>query len=333
MARRLFIWMGLLLLAPVLSLRAVENSSTGTYNESAPTGSDISNWLTGWTQPATQPAGTTYTTGWNYVGSVNGATAQASGVYLGAGWVITCAHVGAGPFTLNGTTYNYVANTMHTFSGTVTTTTVTSTGTTTSSALEQADFILFQVSPAPALPMLPIRTSDPVPYQSHVALIGYGDGGNLTHETWGNDLLDSYADVVVNLLGFWTNDSEILTGDRAEYEIVSGDSGGGAFIYNTTASRWELAGLSEAALDNSANSMQVGSAFVQLNDSSFSNTYSNYPNAGETTTYSGTTTYASQIAQILAPASDTPAMPMWALVALVGVLLGVAAPAVLPERK
>src|SRR5271167_318923 len=113
MARRIT-WLGFMLLAMALSLRAVENSSTGTYNGTAPTGSNITNWTTGWTQPATQPTGYTYTTGWNYVGNV-GADGGASAVYLGNGWFATATHVasteGSLSVILNGTTYPFVATT------------------------------------------------------------------------------------------------------------------------------------------------------------------------------------------------------------------------------
>jgi hypothetical protein len=329
MARR-FLLLGVLLLATCCSLRAVENSSTGTFNETAPTG--ISNWQTGWAQPAVQPTGYTSTTGWNYVGSVSGSGSQASGVYLGDGWVITCAHVGAGNFKLNGTTYPLVANSAHTFTGTVTTTTASSSGTTTSSAVDQADFILFQISPNPGLPTLPIRSSDPVRNTSQVVMIGYGDGGSLTNETWGSDTMTYLADQVVNLFSFWTNDFEILNGTNAEYEVVSGDSGGGDFIYNSTASRWELAGLNEAELQEEENNtpVEVGSAFVQLNNSSFSNSSTT---SGVTTTHSGTTTYATQIEQLFVSPADTPALPAWALVMLGGFLGLAAIPRILSEQR
>ena len=54
------------------------------------------------------PSGPNGDLGWNYVGSLNGA----SGVYLGggngSGWVLTANHVGFGNFTLNGTTYSAI---------------------------------------------------------------------------------------------------------------------------------------------------------------------------------------------------------------------------------
>ena len=56
----------------------------------------MANWTSGWGGPEI--------TGWDYVGQVNGA----SGVYLGNGWVLTAAHVGAGNFTVAGLSYAFV---------------------------------------------------------------------------------------------------------------------------------------------------------------------------------------------------------------------------------
>jgi hypothetical protein len=325
MAWRLLL-LSLLLLASSHSLHAVANYTTGTatptYNTTAPT-TQITGWQSGWTQPSVQPSGTTYTTGWNYVGSINGSqSGNASGVYLGYGWVITCAHLGTGSlnFTLNGTTYPYVANSVHTFTGTAKQTVVSS-GTTTTTVVNQVDMIVFQVSPAPNLPALPLRSSNPAENTSKVVIIGYGDGGNKTNETWGYDTVNYAPSNYINLTGssLWSNDFITLDGTTAEYQIVGGDSGGGDFIYNSTLQRWELAGLNEG------NSPGVFSAFVQLNDSTFSTVDSNTPSEGETTTYTGTTVYATQIEEIITPvASDSPAMPIWALVAL-GAVLGLAA--------
>src|ERR1700734_1830127 len=67
-------------------IRAVEMN--GNYDTTAPTDSDISGWDSG--------GGASGVTGWDYVGTVN----DASGVYLGNGWVLTAGHVGAGTFVL-----------------------------------------------------------------------------------------------------------------------------------------------------------------------------------------------------------------------------------------
>lgn len=45
--------------------------------------------------------------GWNYVGTVNGASGIFLGTYGGAFWVLGADHVGPGDFVLNSTTYTY----------------------------------------------------------------------------------------------------------------------------------------------------------------------------------------------------------------------------------
>ena len=329
------ILLGLLLLVSSHSLFAVANISTGTstptFNTTPPTSTNIPDWQTGWAQPAVQPTGFTSTTGWNYVGSINGSqSGQASGVYLGNGWVITCGHLGTGNlnFTLNGTTYPYLENSLHTFTGTATQTVVTSSGTTTSSFVNPVDILLYQVSPAPSLPALHLRQTGPVLNSSYVAMIGYGDGQNKTNETWGYDKVNYLTSVFVNLEGlpYWTNDFATENGSADEYQLVGGDSGGAEFIFNSSTSTWELAGLNEGTFTG-------GSVFVELSNATFSSAYGNTPATGDTTTYTGTTVYETQIEQAMTPVSDTPAMPLWALVTLGGLLALVAMPCVLSERR
>src|ERR1700677_3611250 len=82
-----FIFLGLVAASIAIPARAVEDDGTSpaSYQETAPTNTNIPNWLSGWTQPSVQPTGTTYTTGWNYVGTDD----EASAVYLGYGWFLT----------------------------------------------------------------------------------------------------------------------------------------------------------------------------------------------------------------------------------------------------
>jgi hypothetical protein len=287
---------------------AVENYTNNTFNETAPTSGNISNWDTGWQQPTVQPNGYTYTTGWNYVGTINGASSgPASGTYLGNGWVITCAHVGANSFVLNGTTYPVVPNSAQAF----TATTVVSTGTSTTNTLTlPVDITLFQVSPAPALPDLPIRSTDPVAGSSAFAMIGYGDGASMSNETWGYDTVTSpYINQGTQLLNWASYDFYTANGNKAKYEVVGGDSGGGDFMYNATLNRWELAGLNEAELTNGTNGPEIGSAFIQLD------------------------TYLDQINGIITPApTDSPTMPQWALILLGAMLCLAAGSRVAPGR-
>ncbi len=327
--------LGIFLFVSSHLLRAVEYIPTGTFVTSAPTNTNIQDWQTGWTQPTVQPTGTTtYTTGWNYVGSVS-ADGGASAVYLGNGWFVTASHVastgGSLDVTLNGTVYPFVSSSTQTLTTAVTTTTVSSTGTTTTTGAS-ADLTLFRVSPAPALPPLPIRSSTPVEGISHIVMIGFGDGGSHINPTWGYDLVNSNVNVAVPLYSWVSNDFETSNGTNVEYELVGGDSGGADFIYNSTLSRWELAGINEAELTN--NDVQVGSAFIQLNNSTFSTTYAGYPATGDTTTFTGTATYATQIDGIIAPTGvDTPAMPTWALVSMGMLLLGIVARAKIMEGR
>ena len=55
------------------------------------------------------PSGPWGDLGWGYVGMVNGGSGVYLGAYGGANWVLTANHVGVGNFTLNGTTYSAIA--------------------------------------------------------------------------------------------------------------------------------------------------------------------------------------------------------------------------------
>jgi hypothetical protein len=288
---RAFLGVGLLAVLGFERAEAIEDVATSSYRETAPAAADIANWDSGWTQPSTEPAGYTYTTGWNYVGTVNGAGSFASGVYLGNGWVLTAAHVGAGTFNLAGTNYPMVPNSAQ--------------------SIGTSDLTLFQVYPCPVLPALPLSSSDPKVYSSQVAAMGYGDGGANTNETWGyNTVTQINQSVTPQGMSFVSNDFWTLTGTSSSggksatnnYQIVSGDSGGGDFIYNSSEGRWELAGINEVTgtVTYSDGSTQNFSGFVQLD------------------------TYASQIDQIITPPASTPALPPWALVLLGGMLVFVA---------
>ena len=215
---------------------AIENN--GNYNNNSDPGSSIPNWTSGW------PTGSA--DGWNYVGQVNGASAT----YLGNGWVITAAHVGAGDFVLNGTTYNLIS------------------GTTTSLTGGSFDIVLFQVSSPPSLPALTISYLPPVPFSgqsgaSQVTLLGYG--GGVGAETWGLNTVNAINQTVTSLVYpstvFLTHTGTTTIGTVSitnQALVVSGDSGGGDFIYNPATSRWELAGI------NDATGLGTNSYFIQL---------------------------------------------------------------------
>jgi len=248
--------------------QAVENGSNSTLNTTAPTSSDIPNWDTGWTQPA----GQTGVTGWNYVGTVAGGGGTASGVYLGNNWVLTAGHVGTGTFTLGGTAYSVVPGSARSISN--------SNGT--------ADICLFQITPAPNLPALNIATLGPSVGDS-VAMLGYGDRGSITHETWGLNKVTQVNELITpSGYSYVSTDFETAYGvDSNEYYLVLGDSGGGDFVYNSPNGPWQLTGINEAVGSNNP----PDSYFVELS------------------------TYATQIDAIVSP-QGVPAMPAWGWVVL-----------------
>ena len=236
-----------LLLAAFLLQPAQAVQSNGIYNTTAPTVSDIPNWNTGWATPGK--------TGWDYVGQVNGA----SGVYLGNGWVLTAAHVGAGTFTLNSVPYGFVSGSSHAISDV--------NGT--------ADLTLFQISTSPALNSLTLALNDPEVKTttnpgSQVAMIGNGGG-----KSWGLNTVNFTNELItptgytyvsndfITVQGPFTNGGATTNNPAI---LVSNDSGGADFIYDPVAGMWILAGINEVA-----GTAMIGpgtypvSGFVQLN--------------------------------------------------------------------
>lgn len=245
--------LSVLTLATILSaswLQAVEVGSA--YDSTAPTSTDIADWDSGW--------GASDVTGWDYVGSVNGA----SGVYLGNGFVLTAGHVGAGDFVLDGQTYDVVAG-----SG---------------QQIGTADLNLFQIDTtsttgtALTLPALTLALNPPTAFSSlstgsSVVMIGYGGSNG---ETWGEDTINytnqatplTVGSTVYNSVDFYTVDGTSIAGTQSitnNAQLVAGDSGGGDFIFNATTKQWELAGINEVQLEDE-NKNVVGSGMVQLNN-------------------------------------------------------------------
>jgi hypothetical protein len=283
-------------------LHAVEMN--GTYDTTEPTNTDISNWDSGW--------GESDITGWDYVGTVN----YASAVYLGNGWVLTAGHVDTGTFYLTsgpyaGTyTYDGVSESISNSEGT-------------------ADLTLFQVADAPGLPPLSLATSDPSSFLytssgSPVVMIGYGGGSG---KTWGHDTV-TLANQYISVDGFSYLSNDFITSNASvsngtatatnNSQLVSGDSGGGDFIYNTALGEWQLAGINEAIGSGSIGTyrhtwyladddadLPAGSKNVQ--DIDFSAMVQ-------------VDTYESQISAIV----DAPEPPAWCLLslALAGLVLG-----------
>ena|SRR5208282_1621821 len=243
---------------------AVESGSS--YLTSAPTSAGIPNWGTGWSQPAGETGGN-YVTGWNYVGQINGDN---SATYLGDGWVLTAAHVGAGSFDLNGNAYAEIAGSAQSISN--------------SSGI--ADLTLFRINTTSTtngtvlgLPQLTLSTSDPIAFAfgvsgSGVVMVGYGGGQG---ETWGfNTVTQINQPISLQGASYVSNDFFTALGTTTyinpggsgsqsvtnNAQLVGGDSGGGDFIFNPATGQWELAGINEAV--GTTNQGQYVSAFVQL---------------------------------------------------------------------
>ena len=221
---RSFLLLGLFALVPARAV-VIDDAGTETYNTSDPTDTDIAGWTTGWSGSGA--------TGWNYVGQVNGASA----VYLGDNWVLTAGHVGTGTFVLDGTNYTVVVGS----------------GQSITNARGTADLTMFQISTAPDLPSLTISPTGPT-VGTTVVMTGYGGGQG---ETWGVDTV-TRRNVTVQVTGysFKTTDFETAYTGTNYAQLVSGDSGGGDFIYNAVTRQWELAGINEA-IDGSDNSYMV----------------------------------------------------------------------------
>jgi len=231
----------MMILATTSSWAIVTN--TGVYE----TTDNVSaaNWSTGWTGAGVN--------GWDYVGNLGGA-GTGGGVYLGNGWVITAAHVGAGSgtFVLDGVSYTVNTSTEH--------------------QIGTADLVMFQISSASGLPNLASLTLAPTTpaLSTQVVMIGYG-GGSATGaaaadpkvpghngfnvngatgtgvESWGVSSV-TVADASTSLNSYTSLDyrTTFSTSTLTSSAVVQGgDSGGGVFVYDTATKKWELSGILE----------------------------------------------------------------------------------------
>ena len=231
----------LLLLGTLSSLRAIETvvNGTPTFNTNNNISGSVSGWSSGWGTGNTN-------TGWNYVGQVS----DASGVYLGNGWVITAAHVNnPTTFTLNGNTYNNTGVYHSSFTNPLSGTT-------------NADLTLFQISTISTtgtnLPLsynLTITSNAPT-LSTSVVMIGYGYTNGYGPESWGKSTVYTNNVGPVNVNGFESIDFVSANIGYSYGTLVNGDSGGGDFV--NVGGAWQLAGINEAT-----NSF---SYFVQLSD-------------------------------------------------------------------
>lgn len=253
--------------------------------------------------------------GWSRVGKV-GAGAG-SGVYLGNGWVLTAAHVGAGAFTLDGVTYQAKTGSSQRL---------------TNPDNSITDLIVYELQTRPTLGLINLASSRPGA-GSLVTMIGYGItqtpglvfwdaawnkvssssswtyygyevGGDYTKQ-WGQNYIlagpsggnsnylvsGGYGTVSAMLTQFYD-----YTGVTAGAQAVPGDSGGGVFFNN--GGTWELAGIMHAVFTYSGQNVWTQAAY------------------GDQTSIADLTVYRDQIVAITA-------VPEPSAVALAGVAVAV----------
>jgi hypothetical protein len=188
---------------------------------------------------------------WANVGSVNGG----SGNYLGNGWVLTAAHVGAGPIALDSGTFLPDGRVIRL----------------TNPDTSPVDMLLYHLVLTPGLPSLVVSGGTPAT-NSIVDLVGYGrirgsaeqsfsteyglkDGFN-----WSNTGTKSYGTNRIQFGGVETitiqgagafqgftldfTESVMFGQTTHEAQVATGDSGGAVFFKN--GATWELAGMIEA---------------------------------------------------------------------------------------
>jgi hypothetical protein len=186
---------------------------------------------------------------WSNVGLVNGA----SGVYLGAGWMLTASHVGAGNTILNGLLFQWDGGFQRLTNGDGSAT----------------DLILFHLKNLPALPKLTLASSPPSSF-SLVDFIGYGRIAGSTEtnigantgfywsasgfKSWGNNKVNlgglktinaGAGNVTVFVTDFTSPATPGPTGPTSdEAQAAAGDSGGGVFLNG--GSNWQLVGMIDA---------------------------------------------------------------------------------------
>jgi hypothetical protein len=221
---------------------------------------------------------------WDNVVGVNGS----SGVYLGAGWVLTASHVGVGSIGVGGGSFAPDGNSLRL----------------TNSDGSGTDLILFHLTSAPPLPSVPLVTATPAAF-SQIDMIGCGHiAGSAetnfglysgfywsygTTKSWGNNKVNLGGTTTINV-GYgnlttfvcdFTSPGTLGPGSQTsdEAQVSFGDSGGGVFQKN--GSLWQLVGI----LDAEAN---------QVNQQAGTAVY------GDKTYMADIATYQSQIAAVLA---------------------------------
>jgi len=209
--------------------------------------------------------------GWNYVGSVNGASGVYLGNYSGAYWVLTAGHVGGHPFTLDGVTYQPVGTDI----------------TLTNSDGSSADLKLFRIDGDASLDSLAnLSLSSATPLGQTVTLVGNGIAreASATHwdsswqevssrgvytgykwtnsgvKSWGaNTVQGSYLADYGNGVSTQTFYTQFRSGGVGQ--ATTGDSGGGVF-----ASAGELAGIMIAVTSPASTGQPASTSILNFND-------------------------------------------------------------------
>ncbi len=240
--------------------------------------------------------------GFEYVGSRGGLSA----IYLGDGWVITANHVGAGDVVIDEVAYPWVPGSAQRLKN--------PDGTNT-------DLLMFEIDPHPGLPRIPIAEDSPA-FQTFLLIKGNGrdrgdeiawdphgqspPGLSLGYEwaasrslRWGSNYLEVYpiGGKVFNTVAFGSRFDP--DGPFDECQAVTGDSGGGVFVWDPSQSGFVLAGLVLAIVE-----------------------FSNQPAAtsihGQSTYYADLAYYQEEILAVMN--LPEPSGALWAGVALLAVL-------------
>ena len=179
---------------------------------------------------------------WANVGSVNGG----SGTYLGNGWVLTAAHVGAGPIAFDSGTFQPDGRVIRL----------------SNPDTSLADMLLYHLVLTPGLTGSMVSSSTPA-IGSLVDLVGYGRIRGSAEQTfstkygpksgfyWSPNGTKSYGRNLIQtgvttrtVLGVGSFRGFILDFTPPDAQVATGDSGGAVFYKNSAT--WELAGMIEA---------------------------------------------------------------------------------------
>ena len=179
---------------------------------------------------------------WANVGSVNGG----SGTYLGNGWVLTAAHVGAGPIAFDSGAFQPDGRVIRL----------------SNPDTSLADILLYHLILTPGLTGSVVSSSTPA-IGSLVDLVGYGrirgsaeqsfstEYGPKSGFYWSPNGTKSYGRNLIQtgvttrtLLGVGSFRGFILDFTPPDAQVATGDSGGAVFYKNSAT--WELAGMIEA---------------------------------------------------------------------------------------